>query len=1314
MRYLIFFASLFFLQKTSKAQYKVLPEVPKKIKAKVNRAGCTQPTDVEFLDVNNVRALIMNGSDMWWDRALGTPSYEVPYNKSKNGNHSMALFAESLWIGGKDASSGVIKVAAQTYRQNSELDYWSGPVDLSGAITADECNRWDNIWKVEKTDINKFISMYKGVDFTTLELAEIPKVIKEWPGTGSVTAKGKNGAALNMGFRKYAPFIDLDGDGIYNYKKGDYPEIKGDQMLWFMINDVGNVKTSSVTLGIGLEISASAYAFATNDVLNEATFYEYDIVNRGATLDSTYISSFNCADLGDYNDDYIGCDVNRNMGIIYNGDNYDGGEFGYGKDIPMLGIDFLGGAKLRRIGLPDSNLGITAFTYFYNGNGENGFPGEGNQMYNYMSGKLKNGTPFVKTCTGFGVGAPYPFIFADNYKECYPCNNAPDDRTFVQSTGPITLYPGASNKVTLGVIWVPSVGGGCPSFGKLQSASDYIQTLFDQGFDVPIGPMAPDTKIIPYDKKFVFYLNNPYGSNNFQASFGNKDSSDFYKETSAQAIKNGSLDSLYKFEGYIVYQLKNENIVPSEIRNSDGSINEDKARIVFQCDRKNGIGNLINYETNNELNGTVFNAKLMVAGSDKGIVNNFEITEDAFALDNKQLVNYKTYHYLTVAYASNNFRIFDPSVAKATASITYLEGRKNARENPISIFSVMPTPAFNSIYSDNQTEYGSGVEVAQIEGKGNGGLNIELTEETEAQILNEPYFAAQPKYKASKTPIQIRITNPDSLKHGDYKVWLKGSIIDTNKGLLKNNATWFITRDLFTRVDTIFGEQNLNSFNEQLLAKWNTKNVKNLLKEDWGFSIGVGQTDRPSDNPAPVKNGFIESSIKFKIPEMAWLSGVKDASAGSDLANWLRTGTSISNMIYGINMSPYAPYLDPEDDFGAVINGTWGPYALANKENQTISRIGLRYFKNSKDVTLNPIDKINSIDVVFTNDRNKWSQCAVVEMNDGAATNLSQTEAPFSENGAYKYTLRKHPSLYKEVDKNGKPHYNNADSGRSWFPGYAINQETGERLNIVFGEDSGDSTNNGKDMIWNPTSTVYDLERGGLVVWGGHHIIYVLSSRYDGCNEFFNLLKPINDDIVNSNFTSSKQLAWHKASWVSPALLTKGFELASYKNGIVPTEARVKIRVSVPYNRSIQPEVVLQNKGLPLYQFNLGKLTSASLNSEYNTYFTEPDKLLARIAITPNPYNTNNSGFSYSNSLSAKVIRIINLPQESEIKIYSIEGDLIRAYKKNNMDSYLDWDLKNTNGLQISSGMYLVHVKIKTEQGYRETILKWFGVLNKE
>src|ERR1700753_2378249 len=59
-------------------------------------AGCLPgATSGIDLDINNVRAHLMDGGDMWWDIDKGVASYEVPKG---SGKHSQ--FAASCWIGG--------------------------------------------------------------------------------------------------------------------------------------------------------------------------------------------------------------------------------------------------------------------------------------------------------------------------------------------------------------------------------------------------------------------------------------------------------------------------------------------------------------------------------------------------------------------------------------------------------------------------------------------------------------------------------------------------------------------------------------------------------------------------------------------------------------------------------------------------------------------------------------------------------------------------------------------------------------------------------------------------------------------------------------------------------------------------------------------------------------------------------------------------------------------------------------------------------------------------------------------------------------
>ena len=96
-----------------------------------------------------------------------------------------------------------------------------------------------------------------------------------------------------------------------------------------------------------MEIRAQAFAFSTQDEINNMTFYNYVIINQGTqTLGQTYFGTWVDADLGSSIDDYVGCDVQRGLGYCYNGDAFDEpttSSPGYGLNPPAVGVDFFEG-----------------------------------------------------------------------------------------------------------------------------------------------------------------------------------------------------------------------------------------------------------------------------------------------------------------------------------------------------------------------------------------------------------------------------------------------------------------------------------------------------------------------------------------------------------------------------------------------------------------------------------------------------------------------------------------------------------------------------------------------------------------------------------------------------------------------------------------------------------------------------------------------------------------------------------------------------------------------------------------------------------
>ena len=75
--------------------------------------GCAVDAGAAYMEINNIRARIMDEGDMWWDPGTGLPRYYVP-----SGGQTCSLFAGALWVGGVDAGGQLMPgEAAQREKQ---------------------------------------------------------------------------------------------------------------------------------------------------------------------------------------------------------------------------------------------------------------------------------------------------------------------------------------------------------------------------------------------------------------------------------------------------------------------------------------------------------------------------------------------------------------------------------------------------------------------------------------------------------------------------------------------------------------------------------------------------------------------------------------------------------------------------------------------------------------------------------------------------------------------------------------------------------------------------------------------------------------------------------------------------------------------------------------------------------------------------------------------------------------------------------------------------------------------------------------------
>jgi hypothetical protein len=1136
--------------------------------------------------------------------------------------------------------------------------------------------------------------------------------------------------------------------------------LKGDGTVWWVFNDKGNIHSETQGSPIGFEIRAQAFGFSTNDEINSMTFYSYEIINRSTyRLTETYFSQWVDTDLGYAWDDFVGCDVRRGLGYCYNGRAVDGSgkEDEYGSQPPAVGVDFFQGPYMDPDGLDNPKVdadgvlmcdvsingvnfadgivdnerfGMRRFVYHTNcASGPTCDPDAAAEYYNFLRGIWKDG---IKMLYGGNAhpnsGATGPacdFMFPELSD---PCNwgtggvqpagfqtgaggsgviwteanvgNPPDDRRFMQSAGPFTLEPGAVNYITVGIPWARAGSGGpWASVNLLKTVDDKCQKLFENCFKVLEGPDHPDLIVQELDREILLYLKNYKGSNN---------ETEAYEEIDPNIITPDSLtisgedtiyvpahirwDSTYRFEGYQIYQLKDATVTDLT--------DPDLARQVGQCDIKNGVTTLINFEYNQELQANVPNLK--VEGTDKGLNHSFRILEDQFATGDKRLVNHKQYYFVAVAYGYNNYLQYsqdpnDPNGLNGQKK-PYLIGRKQPKTQ--TAIPHIPNPEANG--TQILSLYGDGPRITRIDGQGNGGVALEWTKQSEQELLNKteaPFIVEHPTYANGKGPVNIKVIDPLNVKKGNYMIKL---VPDTLAGIAK--ASWALTNTLTNEV--YHSETDISIDNEQLLL-------------DIGLSIQINQVLKPGRGPKPdsimaAQNGYLESSITFADSSKIWLTGIADDDNPGPW-NWIRAGVrydesnqSINDWDVTGNSNTTYPY-DPNEYYEKVVGGTWAPYNLCVAKDQMLD--GAVSYTRASRSTMKMVN-LASVNIVLTPDKSKWTRCPVIEMCPDK--NLSQ-------GGAEMFQVRKSPS----VDKNGvycnpndppstDPNDGNfiSSTGMGWFPGYAYNLETGERLNLVFGEDSWLVSDNGRDMKFNPTDmdpispflNEHYISYLGKTIFGGKHYVYVMShnkgimsstTEYDSpsydfgkwAREFFNKDPQELPALLNYFYANMM--------WVGLPMGITGKEWLS-------NECTIRMRVGKPYARYYSttdvPATNPQNDDWPMYQFNTEDIATVTNSTDV------AESALDLINVVPNPYY----GYSsYETDQLDNRVRIINLPEKCTISIYTVNGTLVRQITKDESKTSVDWDMKNYAGIPIAGGVYLVHVKAP---GIGEKVVKWFGV----
>jgi hypothetical protein len=283
----------------------------------------SQVFNYSTLDFNNVKSQVNDEGAFFFPSASNSLGYEIP----KGGGVS-SIYCGSYFFGGYDAL-GQLHLSGSMYNHDNVSSgdgLHSGPIANQNAYASVQySNLYQNsIWNVASADIDNHIANFQNSGYV------IPNAIATWPGNGASSLGVAN---------QLAPYIDLNNNGVYEPNLGDYPDIRGDEAVYVIMNDKSYLPDADA---MTIEVHAMFYQFSSGNYLNNTTFLNLRVFNRSNTTYTNYrqalIMDF---DIGNFSDDYVGCYAPNNVLFGYNGDLIDevnAGNIGYGTSIPSQGV----------------------------------------------------------------------------------------------------------------------------------------------------------------------------------------------------------------------------------------------------------------------------------------------------------------------------------------------------------------------------------------------------------------------------------------------------------------------------------------------------------------------------------------------------------------------------------------------------------------------------------------------------------------------------------------------------------------------------------------------------------------------------------------------------------------------------------------------------------------------------------------------------------------------------------------------------------------------------------------------------------------
>ena len=505
-----------------------------------------------LLSINNITSWIRRDGFFPWD-----------YPGGWNGSHPKGtvgvVFAEGIVWGAQVSGDGDPinpRVNGSTYANglsSGKVRGWSIDPDGSNYVppTGIDVHNDQQIWRVRTdyatadltSDAASFIQIPIG-DVTAGDVQQIFETYEfawnNWP-----AADG-------------APYEDVNGNGTYDPAE-DIPGFPGaSQTVWLVANDLDSdisaISYGSPSIGLEMQMTLWGYDFASTSPLGNITYKKVRFIYTGkiggsadAHIDEMYLTQWSDPDLGTFTDDYVGTDVEKSLGYVYNGTAQDATYFGdFGLPVPAAGYDFLQGPIVA-----GDTLGMSSFVFFGAGSSisdpDLGVYEGTLQWFNLMQGFLPRPAwpdtvrlldPLTGEATKFWLsGDP---VTGTGWIDGIIL--PPGDRRLVMTTGPFEMALGDTQELFMALMGGTGLDN-ISSITVMKFHDDFAQFAYDNDFDLPSPPIAP----IATAAGFALETNTNQGRVTLTWNIDEAD-----RAASEDIVSKG-----FAFEGYNVYQLPN-------------------------------------------------------------------------------------------------------------------------------------------------------------------------------------------------------------------------------------------------------------------------------------------------------------------------------------------------------------------------------------------------------------------------------------------------------------------------------------------------------------------------------------------------------------------------------------------------------------------------------------------------------------------------------------------------------------------------------------------------------------------------------------